>query len=57
MRFFQFKFKQKKEGFMSQNMIQANKPYNCIYRFCDKSFFVILQTMLTVCAASYNRCA
>lgn len=57
MRFFQFKFKQKKGGFMSQNMIQANKPYNCIYRFCDKSFFVILQTMLTVCAASYNRCA
>lgn len=57
MRFFQFKFKQKKEGFMSQNMIQANKPYNCIYRFCDKLFFVILQTMLMVCAASYNRCA
>lgn len=57
MRFFQFKFKQKKGSFLSQNMIQANKPYNCIYRFCEKSFFVILQTMLTVCAASYNRCA
>lgn len=41
MRFFQFKFKQKKGCFLSQNMIQANKPYNSIYRFCDKSFFVI----------------